>query len=127
MFGLNAAQVQEQLNNGYQPWQLVKNDPELHHALELIDSGLFSHGDRQLFAPLTGNLRGQDPYLVCADYRAYLDCQDRVSIQYQDTEQWARMSILNVARIGRFSSDRAIREYCEEIWKVLPVSIGKNK
>ncbi|MEQ1602744.1 MAG: glycogen/starch/alpha-glucan phosphorylase [Methylophilaceae bacterium] len=127
LFGLNAAQVQEQLNNGYQPWQLVKNDPELHHALELIDSGLFSHGDRQLFAPLTGNLRGQDPYLVCADYRAYLDCQDRVSIQYQDTEQWARMSILNVARIGRFSSDRAIREYCEEIWKVLPVSIGKNK
>ena len=81
-------------------------------------------GDRQLFAPLTGKLRGQDPYLVCADYRAYLDCQDKAGAQYRDTEHWTRMSILNVARIGRFSSDRAIREYAEEIWKVRPVSVA---
>jgi len=95
----------------------------LRHALDLIDSGLFSHGDRQLFAPLTGKLRGQDPYLVCADYRAYLDCQDSVDAQYRDPERWTRMTILNVARIGRFSSDRAIREYAEEIWRVQPVRI----
>jgi starch phosphorylase len=123
LFGLTASQVQEQLNAGYQPWQVVDNDPELRHALDLIDSGLFSHGDRQLFAPLTGKLRGQDPYLVCADYRAYLDCQDSVDAQYRDPERWTRMTILNVARIGRFSSDRAIREYAEEIWRVQPVRI----
>jgi glycogen phosphorylase len=123
LFGLTASQVQERLNTGYQPWQVVDNDPELRHALDLIDSGLFSHGDRQLFAPLTGNLRGQDPYLVCADYRAYLDCQDSVDAHYRDIEPWTRMSILNVARIGRFSSDRAIREYAEEIWRVQPVSV----
>ncbi|MBI1283547.1 MAG: glycogen/starch/alpha-glucan family phosphorylase [Thiobacillus sp.] len=123
LFGLTASQVQERLNTGYQPWQVVDNDPELRHSMDLIDSGLFSHGDRQLFAPLTGNLRGHDPYLVCADYRAYLDCQDSVDAHYRDVEPWTRMSILNVARIGRFSSDRAIREYAEEIWRVQPVRI----
>jgi len=124
LFGLTAAQVQERLNAGYQPWPVVESDPELRHALDLIDAGLFSHGDRQLFAPLTGKLRGQDPYLVCADYSAYMDCQDSVGVSYRDTEHWARMSVLNVARIGKFSSDRAIREYAEDIWKVQPVSVA---
>ncbi|MBI1285040.1 MAG: glycogen/starch/alpha-glucan family phosphorylase [Thiobacillus sp.] len=123
LFGLTASQVQERLNAGYQPWQVVDNDPELRHALDLIDSGLFSHGDRQLFAPLTGKLRGQDPYLVCADFRAYLDCQENVDAHFRDAERWTRMSISNVARIGNFSSDRAIREYAEEIWRVQPVHI----
>jgi starch phosphorylase len=124
LFGLDAAQVSERLKGGYRPWEEVENDPELRHALDLIDSGLFSHGDRQLFAPLTLNLRGHDPYLVCADFRAYLDCQDGAGDRYLDAEHWTRMSILNVARIGRFSSDRAIREYAEEIWRVQPVSIA---
>jgi glycogen phosphorylase len=115
--------VQERLSGGYQPWPIMENDAELRHALDLIDSGLFSHGDRQLFAPLIGNLRGQDPYLVCADYSAYLDCQDNACARFLDTEHWIRMSILNVARIGRFSSDRAIREYAEEIWRTQAVPI----
>jgi starch phosphorylase len=123
LFGMTATQVQERLTAGYQPWRVVESDLELRHALDLVDSGLFSHGDRQLFAPLTNNLRGQDPYLVCADYRAYLDCQDYVGSQYLDTGSWANMSILNVARIGRFSSDRAIREYADDIWKVQPVLV----
>lgn len=123
LFGLTAAQVQERLSSGYQTGQVIESDPELRHVLDLIDSGLFSHGDRQLFAPLTSKLRGEDPYLVCADYRAYLDCQDAVETCYRDTEQWTRMSILNVARIGRFSSDRAILEYAEDIWRVKPVSV----
>jgi len=123
LFGMTATQVQERLSAGYQPWDVVENDSELQHALDLIDSGLFSHGDRQLFAPLTNNLRTQDTYLVCADYRAYLDCQDYVGSQYLDTKSWTNKSILNVARIGRFSSDRAIREYADEIWKVKPVLV----
>ncbi|OYY94588.1 MAG: glycogen phosphorylase [Hydrogenophilales bacterium 28-61-23] len=124
LFGLTAAEVRQCLDGGYQPWPIIESDPELRHALDLIDSGLFSHGDRQMFAPLTGNLRGHDPFLVCADYRTYLDCQDRAGEQYRDAEQWTRMSILNVARIGKFSSDRAIREYAEQIWKVVPVSVA---
>jgi starch phosphorylase len=125
LFGLTAAQVQEHLNAGYQPWPFIQHNPELLHALDLIDSGLFSHGDRQMFSPLTGNLRGHDPFLVCADYDSYCECQDHVSEQYRDVEQWTRMSVLNVARIGKFSSDRAIHEYAEDIWKVVPVSVAK--
>jgi len=125
LFGLTAAGVQERLNAGYQPGSIIQHNPELLHALDLIDSGLFSHGDRQMFSPLTGNLRHHDPFLVCADFEAYLECQDQVGEQYRDVEQWTRMSILNVARIGKFSSDRAIREYAEEIWKVIPVPVAK--
>jgi starch phosphorylase len=125
LFGLTAAQVQERLCAGYHPGQVLEHDPELRRALDLIDSGLFSHGDRNLFAPLTGNLRGHDPFLVCADFAAYLECQDHAGIRFRDTEAWTRMSILNVARIGRFSSDRAIREYAQDIWKVAPVSVGR--
>lgn len=117
-FGLAAGEVGACLDAGYHPGQVIGGDSELRHALDLIDSGHFSHGDRQLFAPLTGNLRQVDPYLVCADYRAYLSCQDEVDGQYRDSEQWTRKSIFNVARVGHFSSDRAIREYASEIWRV---------
>jgi starch phosphorylase len=123
LFGLTASQVQDRMIGGYHPRMVIEGDVELENALNLISSGIFSHGDRQLFAPFINNLREQDPYLVCADYRAYLDCQDEVGIQYLNSEQWTRMSILNVARMGRFSSDRAIREYANEIWKVLPVPV----
>jgi starch phosphorylase len=123
LFGLAAAQVQVQLSSGYQPWQIIESDPELRQVLDLIDSVLFSHGDRQQLAPLTSKLRGQDPFLVCTDCGAYLDCQDTVEARYRDTEQWTWMSILNVARIGRFSSDRATREYAEGIWRVQPVPV----
>ncbi len=123
LFGLTAAQVQERLRDGYQPGRMIEGDPELRHALELIEAGFFSHGDPQLFAPLTRSLREHDPYLVCADYRAYLDCQDTVDTCYRDSGQWTRMSILNVARIGRFSSDRAIREYAGDIWRVQPFPV----
>ena len=123
LFGLTTGEVRERLDKGYEPRQVIEADPELQHALDLIDSGLFSHGDRQLFAPLTAKLRDKDPYLVCADYRAYMDCQEKVDARYRDIEGWTRMSILNVARIGRFSSDRAIREYAGTIWRVQPVSV----
>ena len=123
LFGLTTGEVRERRESGYVPRQVIEADPELQHALDLIDSGLFSHGDRQLFAPLTAKLREQDPYLVCADYRAYMDCQEKVDARYRDQEGWTRMSILNVARIGRFSSDRAIQEYAGNIWRVQPVSV----
>jgi len=124
LFGRTEQQVQELVASGYQPWSVVEQDEELRSAIELINSGLFSHGDRQLFAPLTDDLLQRDPYLVCADYRSYLDCQDRVAVCYRDVESWTRMSILNVARIGGFSSDRAIREYCEHIWKAQAVTMN---
>ena len=72
----------------------------------------------ELFKPLTNSLRRQDPFLLCADYQSYIDCQAEVDHAYRDQHHWSRMSILNVARIGKFSSDRSIRDYCKQIWKV---------
>ena len=88
-----------------------------------LSNGEFSHGDRGLFEPLVNSLLTSDEYMLLADYQSYIDCQDRVSLAYKDREAWTRMSILNVARIGKFSSDRSIRDYCADIWKSWPVKI----
>jgi starch phosphorylase len=92
-------------------------------VLELIGSGFFSRGDTQLFRPLLDNLAHHDPYLVLADFAAYRDCQRQVSEAFGDADTWTRMSILNSARSGMFSSDRTIREYCRDIWNAAPVQV----
>ncbi len=126
LFGHNVEQVEALWASGYQPRQVVEADTELQATIALINSGLFSHGDRELFTPLTDNLYHHDPFLCCADFRSYAACQEDVSKRFRESEHWSRMSILNVARVGYFSSDRAIREYCEQIWKVAPVSVGDS-
>ena len=91
--------------------------------LDALLSGEFSRGDKALFEPLVNSLLNGDEYMLLADYQSYIDCQDRVSEAYKNQEEWTRMSILNVARIGKFSSDRSIRDYCADIWKTWPVKI----
>ena len=90
----------------------------LREVLDFIAGGALADGDTSLFRPLVDNLLYQDPFLVLADYQAYVDCQEQVSARWCDTEAWTRQSILTVARMGRFSSDRAIREYGQEVWQV---------
>ncbi|HYN77757.1 MAG TPA: glycogen/starch/alpha-glucan phosphorylase, partial [Lamprocystis sp. (in: g-proteobacteria)] len=109
---------------GYHPWEHYQGDDELKSAIDLINTGLFSHGDPTLFRPLTDHLVNQDPFMVLADYRAYADCQAQVSTAWADRANWDRMSILNVARMGKFSSDRAIRQYAEQIWHVQPMPVS---
>jgi starch phosphorylase len=123
LFGLTAEQVHATLSRGYRPWDIYARDPELRAAIDLIGSGLFSRGDRGLFRPLIDNLLGVDPYLVLADYAAYMACQEQVSLAYRDATRWTRMSILNVARMGKFSSDRTIAEYCRDIWHASPTPV----
>jgi starch phosphorylase len=89
----------------------------------MLSNGFFSHGDRELFKPLLDSLLGEDKYMLFADYQDYIDCQDRVSDAFKHKTDWTRMSILNTARSGKFSSDRAIREYCQDIWQIDPVQI----
>ena len=101
----------------------MRANPELKASIDLINSGLFSHGDRELFRPLTDSLLHHDPYLVLADYQSYLDGQAEVTEVWRDTPRWTRMSILNAARMGRFSSDRSIRDYNERIWKAAPLPV----
>ncbi len=123
LFGLTAAQVKDLRAQGYDPHGIYQGNAELRAVLDLIGDGFFSRGDSQLFRPLLDNLLHHDPYLVLADYQSYVDAQASVSQTYLDVEQWTRMSILNATRSGKFSSDRSIRQYCEEIWKVRPVPI----
>jgi starch phosphorylase len=125
LFGLTAPEVQQTWDSGYRPRDRYERDAQLRTVVDVLGSGLFSHGDKALFRPLIDSLLEHDPYLVLADFRAYADCQDEVSRSYVDRGRWDRMSILNVAHIGRFSSDRAVGEYCEGIWRVPPLVVGR--
>nr|WP_246525249.1 glycogen/starch/alpha-glucan phosphorylase [Geomobilimonas luticola] len=121
LFGLEAAEAQSLKSGGYNPRCWYEGNEQLRQAIDQIDAGTFSNGDRQLFRPLVDNLLNRDEYLVLADYQSYIDCQDLVSAAYCDKKKWAEMSILNVAGMGKFSSDRAIREYGEKIWKTTAI------
>jgi len=124
LFGLTTDQVDEVRRQGYRPASRIEGNEELREALELIAAGTFARGDRELFRPIVDNLRLSDHFLVLADYADYLRCQERVGNTWKNAHAWTRMSILNTARAGRFSSDRSIREYCDRIWNVAPVGIA---
>jgi starch phosphorylase len=126
LFGLTAPQVKDLKTQGYNPRDYYASDQGLRQALDQIHSGHFSGGDTRLFQPLVDVLLQRDEYLVLADYRAYIECQDRVAELYRDHTQWTRRAILNVARMGKFSSDRAIREYSRDIWDAQPIKIEKR-
>ncbi|ORW60847.1 glycogen/starch/alpha-glucan phosphorylase [Mycobacterium parmense] len=123
LFGLTEQEVESTKARGYSPADWIDCDDELRGALDLIAGGTFSHGDTDVFRPLVDNLRYDDPFLVCADFASYINCQDRVGAAWQDKDAWTKMSILNTARSGKFSSDRAIAEYCDDIWKVWPLTV----
>ena len=121
LFGLTAEQVFDLKASGYNPLDAYHRHPELKAAIDRIDAGDFANGDTGMFKPLVDSLLYHDEYLLLADYPAYIQCQDEVDRAYRDTQAWTRMAILNAARCGFFSSDRSIRQYCEEIWKVAPL------
>jgi glycogen phosphorylase len=123
LFGLTAEEVAALQRNGYQPMEYYRGNAELRGVIERISSGHFSNGDQELFKPLVDALLFHDTFMLFVDFGAYVDAQKQVDEAYRDQERWTRMSILNTARMGKFSSDRAIREYCHDIWKVKPVPI----
>lgn len=122
-FGLTVEEVQLRKSHHYRPHEVYEANHELREVVDLLGSGVFSRGDKDLFSPIIHSLLDYDPYMLFADYPLYVRCQEKVNHVWQDREQWTRMSILNVARIGRFSSDHVIREYCKDIWKVQPVQV----
>lgn len=124
LFGLTAAQVEETKRSGYNPHFIYEHNEELHLAIDRINSGCFSGGDRDLFKSITDELLWRDPFMLMADYPLYIACQDLVSETWKNTDEWNRRAVLNVARMGKFSSDRSIRDYCERIWNVKPGKIS---
>jgi starch phosphorylase len=123
LFGLSAPEVYALKAGGYRPMDYYNANQGLRDVIDLIRSGFFSRGDTELFRPLMDDLLYHDPYLLLADFQAYIDCQNEVSDAYGDVDRWTRMSILNTARSGKFSSDRTIREYCADIWRAKSVPI----
>ncbi len=122
IFGMTADEVSALKAKGYHPWELYNSNAELRQTLDMINSGYFSADAPDRFRPLFDALTGYgDTFMLLADYEAYIACQERVDALYQDQEEWSRRAVLNVARMGRFSSDRTIREYADRIWGVKPV------
>ncbi|MEE3715198.1 glycogen/starch/alpha-glucan phosphorylase [Tumidithrix elongata RA019] len=124
LFGLTTPEVYDMKAKGYNPQHFYQTNPELKAVIDRISMGYFSSGDTELFKPLIDSLMYHDDYMLFADYQAYVDCQERVSETYRDQKKWTKMAILNVARSGKFSADRTIKEYCDEIWHAKPVKVS---
>ncbi len=123
LFGLTAEEVYNIKSQGYNPMIYYNENPDLKEVIDLISSGFFSPKDLNLFKPLIDSLLRRDEHMVLADYQSYINCQDRLSMLYKDRKKWTKMSITTVARMGKFSSDRSIREYNEKIWHATPLKI----
>ena len=125
LFGLTADQAVAIRQAGYSPRACYRDDPELKAAIDALASGTFSGGDPYAFEQVLSTILNWDEYLVLADYRSYIDCHDlAVEPAWADDDRWTRMSILNTARSGFFSSDRTVRDYCRDIWHAEPVPIA---
>jgi len=121
LFGLTAEELVK-IRSTYDPRKYYEENKELKEVIDQIHGGYFSPGSPQLFHPITESLFRYDPYFVLADYASYIQCQEKVNEVYRDQNRWTKMAVLNVARSGKFSSDRAIRQYAESIWEALPVT-----
>jgi starch phosphorylase len=124
IFGLRAPEVNELQAKGYNPWDFYHKNDTLKKVMDLIALGFFSPEEPQLFRPIYDSLlNGGDRYMVMADFESYIKCQQALSDAYRDDNRWTKMSILNVANMGKFSSDRTIQQYTDDIWDVKPTSI----
>jgi glycogen phosphorylase len=120
VFGLNAKEVEATKARGYRPRDYYDRNPMLREVIDFIASGALDGAEADLFRPIVDNLLNDDPFLLLADYQAYIDAQERVSTLWRNQRAWTRMSILNAARMGKFSSDRSIRDYCKIVWNIKP-------
>lgn len=123
LFGLTAQEVMAFKAQGYNPMHYYHDNAELKRVIDQIASGYFSPKEPDLFKAIVDSLLFRDEYMLLADYQFYVDCQDQVGLAYQDQTTWTRKAILNVARMGKFSSDHTISEYCKDIWHVEPIEI----
>jgi starch phosphorylase len=122
LFGLNAEEIFD-MKPHYDPRTFIEQNRELSQIISQLSNGFFSPENPGLFQPIVNAIMEGDRYCVLADYASYIECQEKVSQVYRDQEKWTKMAILNVARSGKFSSDRAINEYAQNIWRISSVDI----
>jgi len=122
LFGLTAEEVEKKARGGCRPRDYYEQNRTLREVIDFIASGALGHGDRELFRPIVDDLLEHDAFLLLADYQSYIDAQERVNALWRKPQAWTRSSILNTARMGKFSSDRSIRDYCERVWNIIPGS-----
>ncbi len=119
IFGMTVEEIKQLKEKGYSPYNYYQKNPELKEVIDMIGNGHFSPQQPYVFRPIVDSLLYQgDQYFLLADFASYVNCQERVSRLYRDHEEWTKKSILNVARIGVFSSDRSIQEYAQKVWGV---------
>jgi starch phosphorylase len=124
IFGMTVEEVEALRSKGYNPWDFYHNDEELRVVVDWLGSNYFTPHEQNAFSHLHQSLlNGGDPFMVLADFRSYVECQDRVDAVYRNPSEWARKAILNTARMGKFSSDRTIREYADQIWHLPSVPV----
>jgi starch phosphorylase len=124
IFGMTVEEVEALRARGYNPWNLHRDDEEIRAILDWLGSDYWTPGEHDAFSAVHDTLlSGGDPFMVLADFRAYSDCQKKVDAAYRDRDGWARKAVLNMARVGKFSSDRTIREYAQQIWSLAPVPV----
>jgi starch phosphorylase len=126
IFGLLAEEVVKLRSSGYNPKTYYDSNEMLKRVIDMMAQDFFSKKEPGIFKSIVDSLLGSDYYCLLADYQSYIDAQDEVSKLYLNTDEWTKKTILNVARVGKFSSDRSIREYAEKIWKVEPVKIVQS-
>jgi starch phosphorylase len=126
IFGLRADEVSTLLANGYHPEHYLGANRDIRRVVDTIASGHFSRGDKDIFRPIVAKLLStRDEYVHLADLEPYIEAQHRVDEVWRDRGQWNRKSLLNIARMGKFSSDRTIREYAREIWEISAAEMGR--
>lgn len=126
IFGMTAEEAQKR-RASYNPWDIYHGDDEIRKALQMVEKGFFNMLEPELFSPIVRSLLDEgDRYMLLADFREYIQTQERVDSAYKDRDGWDRKAIINVARAGKFSSDRTIREYVSDIWHVTPCEIGSS-
>ncbi|WP_372365569.1 glycogen/starch/alpha-glucan phosphorylase [Candidatus Uabimicrobium sp. HlEnr_7] len=126
-FGLDIDEIKTKRQSNYQPNELYEQNPKIKKVVDLIQSNFFSFNESGIFDPICNSLLSEDQYFIFADFDSYLDCHEKILQEYRNEKTWTKKAILNVARMGKFSSDRTIKEYAEDIWKVSPVFPKKAK
>ncbi|HTV19582.1 MAG TPA: glycogen/starch/alpha-glucan phosphorylase, partial [Polyangiaceae bacterium] len=127
LFGLTAPEVKELRAAGYEPNKYIERSQRLREVVNMLELGFFSPNDHQRYASIVHHLRNVDPFMVCADFDAYVAAEAEAAKLFLDRRVWSRKALVNIAGSARFSSDETVRQYADEIWKIRSIPVDMSK